>query len=133
MRLSKKTHYGIELLLSLARTTEPHRSLTAIAEEHDLPLSFLKHIAAALRRKGILASRGGVTGGYWLERAPETVTLREIFDALGEEIDLRPPTGSRGKSSWQSARYWQGVTERLEGAFAKTTLEMILNVRNDLS
>lgn len=129
MRISKKTHYGIELLVSLARSQEPHRSLTEIAKEHELPLSFLKHIAAALRRKGILISRGGVAGGYRLARSPKLIQLADIFGALNEEIDFRLPA-HRGRR-WQADRYWQGVTERLQAAFQQTTLEMILEASNE--
>jgi len=50
-----------------------------IAEDLDISRKFLEAILLELRNDGILKSRMGKEGGYFLERAPDTITMSRII------------------------------------------------------
>ncbi len=84
MKLSKRGEYGIKALLDLA-SSEPGQSVIqarAIAEREQIPVKFLEQILLSLKNAGILHSRMGVGGGYYLARPPEHITLGEIVRTL---------------------------------------------------
>jgi Rrf2 family protein len=79
MILSKKTRYAIVALTRLAREYGNGPVLIRdIAESEKIPQSFLENILLELRKMGILGSRLGKSGGYFLLKKPEEVTLAEI-------------------------------------------------------
>jgi Rrf2 family protein len=56
--------------------------LTEIAEHEGLPLAYLEHLVARLRRAGLIDSRRGAHGGYLLARDPAQITMAEVVEAL---------------------------------------------------
>jgi Rrf2 family protein len=80
MILSKKTRYAIVALTRLAREYgSGPLQIKEIAEEEKIPQSFLENILLELRKMGILGSKLGKSGGYFLLRKPEDVNLAEII------------------------------------------------------
>jgi Rrf2 family protein len=79
MILSKKTRYAIVALTRLAREygSGPIQ-IREIAESEKIPQSFLENILLELRKLGILGSKLGKAGGYYLLKKPEEVNLAEI-------------------------------------------------------
>ena len=53
-----------------------------LAHRRDIPVQFLEHLFAILRRSGILRSQRGVKGGYSFARAPSEITVLEIVELL---------------------------------------------------
>ncbi len=84
---STKAEYGIRVMTHLARNGGDHPiSLTAIAEAEGLPLAYLEHLAARLRRAELIESRRGAQGGYSLARPAAEITMAEVVRALEGEI-----------------------------------------------
>ena len=81
--LSKKSKYGIQALLELARRYEEGPVLIAdLASQHRLPKKFLELILLELKNKGILGSKKGKGGGYFLSKSPTIITLGEVLRIL---------------------------------------------------
>jgi Rrf2 family protein len=79
MILSKKTRYAIVALTRLAREYgKGPIQIKEIAESEKIPQSFLENILLELRKLGILGSKLGKSGGYYLLKKPEEVNLAEI-------------------------------------------------------
>jgi len=79
MILSKKTRYAIVALTRLAREYgNGPIQIKEIANEEKIPQSFLENILLELRKLGILGSKLGKAGGYYLLKKPEDVNLAEI-------------------------------------------------------
>ena len=79
MILSKKTRYAIVALTRLAREYgNGPIQIREIAESEKIPQSFLENILLELRKMGILGSKLGKAGGYYLLKKPEEVNLAEI-------------------------------------------------------
>ena len=80
---STKAEYGVRVMAHLAnRTPDAPVSLAAIAEAEGLPLAYLEHLVARLRKAELVESRRGAHGGYNLARAAGDITMAEIVDAL---------------------------------------------------
>ncbi len=80
---STKAEYGVRVMAHLAnRDPESPVSLAAIAEAEGLPLAYLEHLVARLRKAELVESRRGAHGGYNLARAAADITMAEIVDAL---------------------------------------------------
>lgn len=83
MNFSAKTEYGVRLMVELGRQYgRPPTSLKAIAEAEGLPLSYLEHVVADLKRAGLVEATRGAHGGYRLERPPDEIAMDEVVTAL---------------------------------------------------
>jgi Rrf2 family protein len=78
--LSKRAKYGIRALIFLAQHKgEGPIQIRDIAETLAIPRKFLEAILLDLRNEGILQSRKGREGGYYMERSPDTIPLGKII------------------------------------------------------
>lgn len=79
MTLSKKTRYAIIALTRLAREYgNGPIPIRDIAEGEMIPQRFLENILLEMRKLGILGSKLGKEGGYFLLKNPAEVSLAEI-------------------------------------------------------
>jgi len=84
---STKAEYGVRVMAHLAaREGDGPISLAQIAEAEGLPLAYLEHLAARLRRAELVESRRGPRGGYTLARDAKGITMAEVVRALEGEI-----------------------------------------------
>ncbi|MFZ1997119.1 MAG: Rrf2 family transcriptional regulator [Solirubrobacteraceae bacterium] len=56
--------------------------IAELARRRDIPVQFLEHLFATLRRAGILRSQRGVKGGYSFARPSDAVTVLELVELL---------------------------------------------------
>ena len=61
-------------------------SLSEVASSQGISQPYLEQIAIDLRRAGLLHSRRGAQGGYFLTRAPEDITAGDVIRALEGSI-----------------------------------------------
>lgn len=81
--ISKKSKYALRALLELARRYDQGPVLIAeLAQRQHIPKKFLEIILLELRNKGILGSKKGKGGGYFLGRAPGSISVGEIIRSL---------------------------------------------------
>ncbi len=83
MMFSTKAEYGIRVMVELARSAgdEPV-PLAEIADRGGLPLAYLEHLVARLRKADLVSSRRGSRGGYMLARPANEITMAEVVQAL---------------------------------------------------
>jgi Rrf2 family cysteine metabolism transcriptional repressor len=92
MMFSTKAEYGVRVMVELARRAGDERaggnpvSLAEIAEHDGMPLAYLEHLVARLRKAGLVDSRRGSRGGYLLARSPTEITMAEVVEALEGSI-----------------------------------------------
>ena len=87
MMFSTKAEYGVRVMVALARRDgEAPISLAEIAEDDRLPLAYLEHLVARLRKAGLVDSRRGARGGYLLARPAAAITMAEVVGALEGSI-----------------------------------------------
>ena len=94
MRITARVSYGLRALVILAdRRDEPMKG-EAIARHHDLSVGFLEVVLGELRRAGLVDSKRGGQGGYWLARPPDAITVADVIRVLdGESPSVPTPQG----------------------------------------
>ena len=89
--LSQRTRYTIRALLHLAdRYGEGPVQLAEIAEVQNIPPKFLTVMLSQMSRDGLIASRRGRDGGYWLARPPSEISYGEIVRLTRGSLGLLP-------------------------------------------
>lgn len=84
MRLSKRGEYGIRSMIYLVRHASPGEliQIKQISSQENIPIKYLEQIMLALRHAGLLHSRMGIGGGYYLAKAPDEISLGQIVRTL---------------------------------------------------
>jgi Rrf2 family cysteine metabolism transcriptional repressor len=87
VRVSAKELYGLRAMSEFARHFgQGPLSLTQVATSQGISQAYLEQIAIDLRRSGLLNSKRGAQGGYYLARAPEATTAGDVIRALEGSI-----------------------------------------------
>jgi Rrf2 family transcriptional regulator, cysteine metabolism repressor len=87
MMFSTRAEYGVRVMVQLARRSDGQPvSLADIAAQDGLPVAYLEHLVARLRKAGLVDSRRGARGGYLLTRPAEEITMAEVVEALEGSI-----------------------------------------------
>lgn len=84
MKLSAKGDYACRALLELALQYPKERPVHVqeIAEKQNIPLQYLVQILILLKQTGLVKSRRGAEGGYFLAKSPDQITLGEVVRAI---------------------------------------------------
>ena len=88
-QVSRRGDYAVRAVLYLAaRPLDEVTLVSDISEAQDIPKSYLSKIMQDLTRVGIARSKRGSSGGFMLAREPETITVREVVEAIEGAIKL---------------------------------------------
>jgi Rrf2 family protein len=87
MRLSKRGEYGLRAMIMLAEPDANGLSpamlqIKEISQREQISPKFLEQILLSLKNAGLLHSKMGVGGGYYLARPAHEITLGQIFRVL---------------------------------------------------
>src|ERR1035438_5369781 len=89
--ISKKTKYAIKALVALARKKDKGpMTISEIAKQEKIPKKFLEAILLDLRRQGILKSKIGIGGGYYLLMKPKDIVLSRVLRNIDGPIAMVP-------------------------------------------
>lgn len=143
MMFSTRAEYGVRVMVALANgqdeqiadgsVAEP-ASLAQIAEDNGLPFAYLEHLAARLKKAGLVESRRGPRGGYLLARPTDEITMAQIVEALEGQIAPIECISSSGEGGVTCTREGE-VNEicptkilwtRVQGAIVRSLTEMTL-------
>lgn len=127
MRVSAKADYAVRALVELAAGDEgtPIKG-EAISTAQDIPMPFLENILSELRHGGLIQSRRGAEGGYWLSRLPREVSIADVIRAVeGPLATVRgqPPDELRYTGSAEPlARVWVALRSNIRDLLENVTL-----------
>jgi len=88
MRLSKRGEYGLRAMIDLATALSTQNGngsvvqIKEVAERQHIPAKFLEQILLTLKNAGLLHSRMGVGGGYYLAKPANEISLGQIVRVL---------------------------------------------------
>ncbi|MGH2864026.1 MAG: RrF2 family transcriptional regulator [Solirubrobacteraceae bacterium] len=147
MMFSTKAEYGVRVMVELARRDggEPV-PLAEIAAHDGLPLAYLEHLVARLRKAALVDSRRGSRGGYMLARPAQEITMAEVVEALegsiapiecisqasdgsivcSREIGARPPSAGATSHACPTKLLWTRVRLSIVNTLRATTLADLL-------
>jgi len=122
MRITTKGRYALRAITNLALNsidTSKPKSIKNIAAEEDLSPEFLEQIFFKLKKSGIIESIRGPGGGFILSRSLSEITVKEVFLAVEEGLDITPCTTCEGNPEY--------ICDRIETCIVQPTWHMISN------
>ncbi|HJZ40961.1 MAG TPA: Rrf2 family transcriptional regulator [Bacteroidales bacterium] len=136
MILSKKTRYAIVALTRLAREYgQGPIQIREIANVEKIPQRFLEGILLEMRKLGILGSKLGKEGGYYLLKRPEDVQLADIVRHFEGTIALmycvseksyQPCEFCKDEASCQIRRVFKEVRDTTYDILSRTSLAALI-------
>lgn len=89
--LSKKCQYALHALIYLAQHHEgPSVTIGEIAIEKKIPKKFLEAILLDLKNAGILSSKKGKSGGYFLLKRPDQISIIDVIRHVDGAVAMLP-------------------------------------------
>ncbi|KAB8154159.1 Rrf2 family transcriptional regulator [Kordia sp. TARA_039_SRF] len=89
--LSKKTKYGLKALSYIAKKGDDAPVLISeIATEENISKKFLEAILLQLKNNGLLGSKKGKGGGYYLIKTPKEINVASLIRILEGPIAMLP-------------------------------------------
>lgn len=89
--LSKKSQYAFKALIYLAERYNKGPVLIAeISKKKKIPLKFLENILLELKKDGILESKKGKGGGYFLKNEPAKIKVASVIRLINGPIAMLP-------------------------------------------
>jgi len=74
-----KAKYALRALCVLVQNNNSMMQIKNIAMEADVPHKFLETIMQELKNKGVVNSKRGIFGGYFLSQNPEVISVGNII------------------------------------------------------
>jgi Rrf2 family protein len=128
MRISAKADYAVRAALELAASPDgkPVKG-TKLAEAQDIPLQFLEHILLDLKRAGLIRTKRGARGGYWLAEDPARVSVADVIRAVEGPLaniqDLPPEETHYSGAAERLRDVWIAIRQNLRVVLESVTLE----------
>ena len=122
MTISAKVEYACVAVLELAArydNAEPVR-IREIADAHGIPSRFLVQILLQLKAAGLVQSTRGATGGYWLARSPEQISLAEVMAVIEGPTSIESNIARQTSATRALQFVWNEAAET-----QRTTLESV--------
>ena len=129
MQVSARADYALRAVAELARAAaEGMGPLKGerLSEEQEIPKKFMENILLDLKRSGIVRAQRGATGGYWLARPPEEISLAQVIRAVEGPLANVRGEWPENVEYWGAAKplteVWIAVRASLRGVLEAVTL-----------
>ena len=141
MRLSTKTRYGVRAVFDIAfHEAGGPTQAKDIARREDIPLRYLEQIFQDLRRAGIVESKRGPRGGYYLRKSPAQIRLGDIVRALQGPLEEmfaldEEEDGGKGKpvtTKDVTVSLWRELADQVAAWFDGVSLQDLVKRGVDL-
>ena len=135
MPISAKGEYAARALFQLAlayERGEPVRTVD-IATEQQIPKKYLEQSLLAFKKAGLVQSKSGLNGGYFLARHPGEITIAQIVRTVdGPLAPVRcvsqtayQPCKSAVEATCALRTVWQEARDAMVGVLDKITLQEV--------
>jgi Rrf2 family protein len=100
----------------------------AIARRQGIPVRFLEQVLNAMKKAGLVESLRGSQGGYMLQKAPSTLSVADILEALDGPVFHRAFENSTGLDRYLSkqelllGQVWKQVTQAEHDVLQRITI-----------
>jgi len=140
MRLSTQSRYGVRAIFDIAYHSEGlGTQVKDISRIQGISQRYLEQIFQKLRKAGIVGSKRGPTGGYFLGKKPGDITLGEVIRITEGGIspvrcvsaeDSRQPCERSGECVTQIV--WNEAGKRLGDYFDSVTVKDLCTLANEM-
>jgi len=130
MEISRRTDYGVRVILDLASLSENGRASTeAIAKRQNIPAPFLAKIISQLSLSGLVTTQRGAGGGVTLARPAAEISLLEVVEAIEGPVRLNRCTinpGSCPRNGYCPVHeIWAKAQAELTGLLSSTRFDVL--------
>ena len=130
MQITRQADYAVRAVLHLARNGDKRVATNVIADEQNIPPSFLAKIVSQLSIAGLLHTSRGARGGVTLARDPGEISLLEVIEAIDGPIRLNECVGENGSCTFDEdcplRPVWCEAHEQLVGRLKSTNFAMVM-------
>jgi len=130
----KKNQYALRAIFELAK----HQGrgpvkISEIAGIQSIPLRFLEVILSQLKGSGLVESKRGFYGGYFLTRTPDKISVGDVLRFMDKPVSSTPcaacvsSTNCPFCGNCAFASMWNQVNEAIFNIYDGTTIQDLLN------
>ena len=130
----KKNQYALRAIFELAKHSgEGPKKISEIAEAQAIPLRFLEVILSQLKGSGLVNSKRGFYGGYYLTRSADRISVGDVLRFMEKPLNpdhcvacvSKANCPFSGKCAFASM--WNEVNAAMFEIYDKTTIQDLLN------
>ncbi len=139
MKLTTKGRYAVSAMLDLAKHSQGSPvSLNDISRREDISLSYLEQIFTKLRKADLVKSVRGPGGGYTLAHKADEISVANVIDSVGEDVDLCCCGDSHTDEEHEKApcfthKLWSGLTLLMREYLESVSLQELLDPEVEFS
>ena len=134
MKLSSRSKHGLRAMVELALNEgQGPMLIKTIAERAGISNKYIEQLIAALKISGLVRTKRGPHGGYFLGKQPSEIKLSQIFTSLegptyGIECTMHTKF-SKGCDSCVMAKVWSKIHKTLSAFTDSTTLQDLIDMK----
>ena len=128
LRISTKSQYGLRAMVYLAKCRRKICPLRLISKKEGILFDYLEKIIEKLEKTGLVKSKKGVQGGYFLGRQASKIKIGEIVRTLEGDTSLVKCMASDKRyrcpleSKCLTKKFWGKLQKSLNSALDSITL-----------
>ena len=127
MKLSAKSRYGLRACYILAENYPEHVSATALEKGINVSNKYIEKIMRVLTREGLVSAERGATGGYYLKKPPQEVTVGNVVRALEEEMEFIACLSNSNECVCPTKNVWKKLYAGINSVLDSITLQSMLD------
>ncbi len=140
MGLSQKCQYAVRAILELSKRYQQGAvPVGEVASSQAVPQRFLEVILNELKPTGLVDSRRGAQGGFYLTKAPRDITVGQVIRLVDGPMDPVRCTSDtesdccplRGQCSL--AELWEQAKQAVEDIYDSTTFQNLVDRENSMN
>ncbi len=128
MIISSKGKYGLVALMDICLYSRSEAvTLKSVSKRQDISERYLEQIFSILKKGGIINSKKGAQGGYFLARKPKDITVGEILNILEGGLKIVSPSEEKNDiECFMQKKIWNNINRQIETYFNSITLEELV-------
>lgn len=134
MLITKKNQYALRAIFELAKHNgKGPQKISDIAKAQAIPERFLEVILNQLKGSGIVDSKRGFYGGYYLIQPPEEITVGDIMRFLERDVlstgceALVPDTNCPFKGDCAFFPMWNRIKDAIFNVYDQTSIQDLID------
>lgn len=133
MKISTKGIYGLKAMVDLAiNSVNESVTIKSISERQNISESYLEQIFSILSKKGIIKSKKGAQGGYFLGDKGNNTTVGDILRALEGDLCVisKDKQGEEKMDRLLCVNVWDKMDNCINNIVDSLTLEQLVEEYN---
>lgn len=128
MIISSKGKYGLVALMDICLYSGSEAvTLKSVSKRQNISERYLEQIFSILRKGGIITSKKGAQGGYFLARTAADITVGEILNILEGDLKIVSSNEERNDiECFMQKNIWNNINRQIEEYFDSVTLEALV-------